>query len=49
MLQVAPIAGVVFNNLLCSKLPLLHQEPRKQAVAVPGNSTLASPTPLFVE
>lgn len=56
--QVAPVAGVAFNNLACAQLPLPQPagapapapsgSPQQLAELPPGNSS-ANPNPLYVE
>ena len=48
MMQVAPLQGVAFNNLLCSKLPLTPEATSTTARAVPSNATLTHASPLLV-
>ena len=48
MAQVAPLQGVAFNNLLCSKLPLTPESTSTIARAVPSNRTLTTASPLLV-
>ena len=56
-MQVAPVDGVAFNNLVCTRLPI--QAPSEapapapstsqEYIAVPATDNASMPTPLYVE
>ena len=57
MMQVAPVNGVAFNNLVCTRLPI--QAPAEaptpapsssqEYIAVPATGTASRPAPFYIE
>lgn len=48
-MQVSSVAGVAFNNLLCSKLPLTQENTTSTKKAAESRNSLTVPSPLLIE